>query len=161
MLFQRMMHVNRPLKMRGSRPEQEVIEETRCVLAMCENPDWNVKRILGNRRPAFPHRLRQISPRLVACPRRHPDRERPAQRIRTQLFLFHRLEECGRQITWNVEVMAGGDYQAVLYYTCAASDMGATVELSFEGQAVKARVAEAFDRPSSTPWTGYHEPNPT
>jgi arylsulfatase A-like enzyme len=37
---------NRPIEMRGSLGEREALDETRCVLAMCENIDWNVGRVL-------------------------------------------------------------------------------------------------------------------
>ncbi|UCF15922.1 MAG: sulfatase-like hydrolase/transferase, partial [Phycisphaerales bacterium] len=35
-----------PLKMRNRDPEKEELEKTRCALAMCENIDWNVGRVL-------------------------------------------------------------------------------------------------------------------
>jgi arylsulfatase A-like enzyme len=51
-------------------------------------------------------------------------------------------------ITWNVDVGTSGDYEAVVYYTCAAGDEGATVQLSMEGgDSVRAKVVEAFDPP--------------
>src|SRR5437867_790862 len=37
---------DKPIGQRATNPEQEVIEETRCVLAMLENQDWNVGRVL-------------------------------------------------------------------------------------------------------------------
>lgn len=50
-------------------------------------------------------------------------------------------------ITWDIEVNTAGSYEAVLYYTCPREDVGATVELSFRGAAVRAKVAEPFDPP--------------
>jgi hypothetical protein len=51
-------------------------------------------------------------------------------------------------ITWNVDVHKSGDYEAVVYYTCAAGDEGVTLELSVEGvDAVQANVVEVFDPP--------------
>jgi len=38
---------NHPIEMRNRDPQTEQIEKTRCALAMCENIDWNVGRILG------------------------------------------------------------------------------------------------------------------
>src|SRR5436309_1706026 len=35
-----------PIKMRARPGDKEVLDETRCVLAMCENLDWNVGRVL-------------------------------------------------------------------------------------------------------------------
>jgi arylsulfatase A-like enzyme len=51
-------------------------------------------------------------------------------------------------ITWEIDVGATGDYEAILYYTCAEGDEGATVELSFSGgDAVRKKVLEPFDPP--------------
>jgi arylsulfatase A-like enzyme len=50
-------------------------------------------------------------------------------------------------ITWDVEVMTDGRYQAEVYYTAAAKDAGATLELSLGGRQVLARVSEPFDPP--------------
>ncbi len=50
------------------------------------------------------------------------------------------------RITWDVEVATTGRYEAVLYYTCAAEDAGAVVELSFGDSAIQAK-AEAHDPP--------------
>ncbi|MHC4073767.1 MAG: sulfatase-like hydrolase/transferase [Planctomycetota bacterium] len=35
-----------PIKMRNRNPQNEQLEKTRCALAMCENIDWNVGRVL-------------------------------------------------------------------------------------------------------------------
>jgi len=37
---------NHPLGMRNRDPEKEEVDKTRCALAMCENIDWNVGRVL-------------------------------------------------------------------------------------------------------------------
>ncbi len=34
-------------------------------------------------------------------------------------------------ITWDIEVATAGKYEAVIYYTCPAADVGSTIELSF------------------------------
>lgn len=51
------------------------------------------------------------------------------------------------RITWNVEVGAAGRYEALVYYTCPAADVGSTVELSLGEARVQAKVAEAHDPP--------------
>lgn len=51
------------------------------------------------------------------------------------------------RITWHVDVATPGRYEAVVYYTCPAADVGSTVELSGNGGAVSATVAEAHDPP--------------
>jgi hypothetical protein len=45
-------------------------------------------------------------------------------------------------------VGATGDYEAIVYYTCAKGDEGATLELSVQGgHSVRTRVTEPFDPP--------------
>ncbi len=52
------------------------------------------------------------------------------------------------EITWEVEVAEAGEYEVVLYYTCAPENVGAVVECSFEGQSVRAKVSEANNPPA-------------
>ena len=51
------------------------------------------------------------------------------------------------RITWDIEVAEGGSYEAVVYYTCAPTDVGSTFELSFNGGQAQGKVAEAHDPP--------------
>lgn len=51
------------------------------------------------------------------------------------------------KITWDIEVAAGGNYEAVIYYTCPKDDVGSTVELSFNGSHVQGKVSEPHDPP--------------
>jgi arylsulfatase A-like enzyme len=51
------------------------------------------------------------------------------------------------RITWDVEVATTGRYEAVVYYTCPASDVGSTIELSFGDAKVSAPVTVAHDPP--------------
>jgi arylsulfatase A-like enzyme len=51
------------------------------------------------------------------------------------------------RITWNVEVGKAGRYEATVYYTCAAGDVGSTVELSLGSARVQTKVTEAHDPP--------------
>ncbi len=51
-------------------------------------------------------------------------------------------------ITWDVDVGTSGDYKAIVYYTCARGDEGATLQLSIAGgDSVAATVVEVFDPP--------------
>jgi arylsulfatase A-like enzyme len=50
-------------------------------------------------------------------------------------------------ITWDIEVATAGKYEAVVYYTCSAADVGSAVELSFLGGRVEGKVMEANDPP--------------
>ncbi len=51
------------------------------------------------------------------------------------------------RITWDVDVSQAGEYEAVVYYACPESDLGATIELGFLGENVSAKVTEAHDPP--------------
>jgi len=51
------------------------------------------------------------------------------------------------RITWHIEVGRAGLYDADLYYTCPALDVGARVELGFLGQSVSSVVRDAWDPP--------------
>ena len=51
------------------------------------------------------------------------------------------------RITWDVEVGKAGRYEAVVYYTCAAADVGSTVELSLGDARIQTKVTEAHDPP--------------
>ena len=50
-------------------------------------------------------------------------------------------------ITWDVEVVKPGRYEAAVWYTCAKADLGSTVELSLNGRSLKGRVLEEYDPP--------------
>jgi arylsulfatase A-like enzyme len=50
-------------------------------------------------------------------------------------------------ITWDIEVATSGRYEAVVYYTAAAEDVGATLELGFKGSQVQAKVIDPHDPP--------------
>jgi arylsulfatase A-like enzyme len=50
-------------------------------------------------------------------------------------------------ITWDIEVATAGRYEAVVYYTCAAADVGSQIVLSFGDSRVEAKVTEAHDPP--------------
>jgi arylsulfatase A-like enzyme len=51
------------------------------------------------------------------------------------------------RITWDISVATSGRYEAVVYYTAAAEDVGATLELGFNGSQVQAKVVEPHDPP--------------
>jgi arylsulfatase A-like enzyme len=50
-------------------------------------------------------------------------------------------------ITWDIEVATGGNYEAVIYYTCPRQDVGSTVELSFGNSRIQAKITEPYDPP--------------
>lgn len=51
------------------------------------------------------------------------------------------------EITWEVEVLAEGRFEVVLYYTCSEADLGSTFELRFGDSVLEGRVSEAHDPP--------------
>ena len=50
-------------------------------------------------------------------------------------------------ITWDVTVETPGSYEAIIHYTCPATDIGATVELSLGGSRITGQISEAHDPP--------------
>jgi arylsulfatase A-like enzyme len=50
-------------------------------------------------------------------------------------------------ITWDIEVATGGNYEAVIYYTCPKQDIGSTVELHFGNSRLQAKITEPHDPP--------------
>ena len=50
-------------------------------------------------------------------------------------------------ITWDIEVHQTGNYKVEVHYTCAASDVGSSVEVSFNGARATAKVGPAWDPP--------------
>jgi len=51
-------------------------------------------------------------------------------------------------ISWPVNVLTTAKYEVELYYSCAAENIGATIELSGSGGSVSKRISEAHDPPS-------------
>jgi hypothetical protein len=60
---------------------------------------------------------------------------------------FTRWTSPDDRITWDIEVATTGRYEAVLYYTCAAEDVGSIIELGFNGSTLRGKVAEPHDPP--------------
>jgi hypothetical protein len=50
-------------------------------------------------------------------------------------------------ISWEVEVLADGEFEVELYYTCATSNVGATIQLSFHDSRLTQKITEAHDPP--------------
>ena len=51
------------------------------------------------------------------------------------------------RISWNVEVLATGEYEVVIHYTCPQASVGATFELSVNGTRLNGEVTEGHDPP--------------
>lgn len=64
---------------------------------------------------------------------------------------FRNWTETADEMTWDIAVHEPGLYEATLYYACAASDVGATIELAFAGQQVRKQIATAHDPPVRGP----------
>jgi len=52
------------------------------------------------------------------------------------------------KMTWDIDVVTGGYYEAVIYYTCPAKDVGSTIELDFNENRIRGKVSEAHDPPA-------------
>ncbi len=51
------------------------------------------------------------------------------------------------EMSWDVEVGKAGEFDVVIEYTCAAENVGSTIEMNLLGKSAKAKVAAAFDPP--------------
>jgi hypothetical protein len=51
------------------------------------------------------------------------------------------------QVRWNIAVATAGRYEAVVYCTLAAEDVGSTIELSFQDSRIRTTLTEAHDPP--------------
>ncbi|MEM8486813.1 MAG: arylsulfatase [Bacteroidota bacterium] len=60
---------------------------------------------------------------------------------------FRNWVDVNDQISWNVDVLTAGEYEAVLYYACPEDDLGATIALAFGGAEIQAQVTVANDPP--------------
>lgn len=50
-------------------------------------------------------------------------------------------------ITWDVEVLADGEFEVDLYYTCPAVDIGSTIQLTLGNSSLEYKLTEPFDPP--------------
>jgi len=51
------------------------------------------------------------------------------------------------KMTWDIEVANSGNYEAVIYYTCARENVGSTVELRLGESRIQGKVTEPHDPP--------------
>ncbi len=51
------------------------------------------------------------------------------------------------KITWDVEVLADGDFEIEVYYTCPKEDVGAVFELSFGAEKIRGEIRQPHDPP--------------
>jgi len=51
------------------------------------------------------------------------------------------------RISWDVELLEGGEFEAIVYYSCPEEDTGSVFELSFGGNSLEGKVTEAHDPP--------------
>ena len=51
------------------------------------------------------------------------------------------------KITCDIEAANSGNYEAVIYYTCAEQDVGSTIELRFNQSRIQGKVTEPHDPP--------------
>ena len=54
-------------------------------------------------------------------------------------------------ISWAVEVLEAGSYEAMIYYTCKEDAVGTKLQLSASGQAVEKEISEPHDPPFNHP----------
>lgn len=60
---------------------------------------------------------------------------------------FTNWTSTGDSITWESEVLADGDFEVEIYYTCPEEALGSVFELSFNGEKVGGKITEVNDPP--------------
>ena len=60
---------------------------------------------------------------------------------------FTNWKSTSDSISWDIEVLADGNFEVTLYYTCPAEDVGSTVELAFGKNRIESEIVEAHDPP--------------
>jgi hypothetical protein len=50
-------------------------------------------------------------------------------------------------ITWDIEVLKEGIYEAVIYYTCSQEDTGSTIQLNFNSNSITNSITISHDPP--------------
>lgn len=60
---------------------------------------------------------------------------------------FENWSNSDDKMTWNIQVGKAGKYEAILFYTCHPKNVGATVELSFQGNKVQKKITKAHNPP--------------
>lgn len=68
-------------------------------------------------------------------------------RIHPNSSFFTHWTSTKDSITWDAEVLTTGDYSVEVYYACPAADVGASVELSFNGNKMVGHVTQPNDVP--------------
>ena len=67
--------------------------------------------------------------------------------IHPNCTFFTNWSSISDSITWDAEVLTEGNYEIVIYYTCAPEDVGSTFELSFLGEKLTGKITEAHNPP--------------
>jgi len=67
--------------------------------------------------------------------------------IHPNCSFFSNWSSISDSITWEAEVLTDGNYEVVVYYTCAAEDVGSTFEISFLGEKITGKITEAHNPP--------------
>ena len=60
---------------------------------------------------------------------------------------FSNWTQTDEEIVWDVDVLEDGDFEVILYYTCAEGNEGSTLELSFGGNTLQGVIETPHDSP--------------
>ena len=52
-------------------------------------------------------------------------------------------------ISWDIDVLAAGEFEVVLYYTCTAINKGTTIELTFKNSQISKKITAAHNPPET------------
>lgn len=61
---------------------------------------------------------------------------------------FSNWSSTGDYLSWDVEVLADGDFEVEIWYTCAEENLGATIQLAMGESSAMGKITEAHDPPT-------------
>lgn len=112
--------------------------------------DWRQEMLPGLKNDDRPYTAGYREFPLTELPARdgvaHGDVQRSANA--PNCSYFRNWTRTADSITWELSVATAGRYEATIFYTCPQTDVGSTIELSFNGSRIESVVAVAQDPPA-------------
>lgn len=111
--------------------------------------DWKAAVLTGISSEGLPFPVGHPAHRFTQLPARDARARGGIQRSNRHpnSTFFTNWKSTDDTITWDVDVLETGDFEAEIYYACPAADVGATVQLSLGTALATARITEAHDPP--------------
>jgi arylsulfatase A-like enzyme len=111
---------------------------------------WRKEVGLGTKRQPRPFTIGHADWPVTELPARDATTKGEIKRssVHPNCSYFYNWTSNDDRVVWDVEVLEAGRYEAFVYYTCPAKDVGSTIELRLGEASVSGKVAKAHDPPS-------------